>query len=407
MPTERLYYRDCQLIEFSARVIAHAAYGGRTAIVLDRTAFYPTSGGQPFDTGRLGDATVVDVVEGVEGILHVLEGPVPKVGTTVAGAIDQERRVDHTQQHTGQHVLSQAFERIGDFTTLSFHLGADASTIDLDTPILDPAAVRQAEEVANQIVLEDRPILIHFTDAQDVERFGLRKPAQKAGVPRTGEIRIVEVAGFDSSACGGTHVSRTGQIGPIKVRRWERRGTVSRVEFLCGWRALRDYAGRAETTRALAERLSVADVDLLATVNRSLDDLERLRDDVSRLREQILEAEAARLVDRGQPLKNLPSGRLVQQVYVGRSPDELKRLALTLVRTGPCVALLGSSGARCHVVFAQSTGLPFDMNQLLRQVAPLFGGRGGGSRDLAQGGAPNPGPVDTALTEAVRLLQAG
>jgi alanyl-tRNA synthetase len=386
MPTERLYYRDCQLIEFSARVIAHAAYGGRTAIVLDRTAFYPTSGGQPFDTGRLGDATVVDVVEGVEGILHVLEGPIPKVGTTVAGAIDQERRVDHTQQHTGQHVLSQAFERIGDFTTLSFHLGADASTIDLDTPILDPAAVRQAEEVANQIVLEDRPILIHFTDAQDVERFGLRKPAQKAGVPRTGEIRIVEVAGFDSSAC---------------------RGTVSRVEFLCGWRALRDYAGRAETTRALAERLSVADVDLLATVNRSLDDLERLRDDVSRLREQILEAEAARLVDRGQPLKNLPSGRLVQQVYVGRSPDELKRLALTLVRTGPCVALLGSSGARCHVVFAQSTGLPFDMNQLLRQVAPLFGGRGGGSRDLAQGGAPTPGPVDTALTEAVRLLQAG
>ncbi|HUX86553.1 MAG TPA: DHHA1 domain-containing protein [Chloroflexota bacterium] len=407
MSTERLYYPDCHTLEFSARVVAVTTVGDRPGVILDRTAFYPTSGGQPFDTGRLGKAQVVDVVDEPEGIVHVLAGPIPDVGELVTGQIDRERRLDHTQQHTGQHVLSQAFERLGDLQTGSFHLGVDACTIDLNVPALDPATVRQAEELANQIVLENRPILIHFTPAENVERFGLRKPAQKAGVPRSGEIRIVEIEGFDFSACGGTHVERTGAIGPIKVRRWERRGSVNRVEFLCGWRALADYAGRFETTRSLAERLSVADSDLFATVSRSLDEVEQLRDDVSRLREMLLDAEAASLAESAQPLSNRPDVQIVCHGYVGRSPDELKRLALAVAKHTPCVVLLGSGGERCHVVFAQSSGLPFDLSRVLRQVAPLFGGRGGGSRDLAQGGAPNPGSVDAALATASQLLAAG
>ena len=407
MSTNRLYYHDCQMLEFSARVVAVTTIGDRSGVLLDRTAFYPTSGGQPFDTGRIARAQVVDVVDEPAGIVHVLTGPIPEVGELVTGRIDRKRRVDHTQQHTGQHVLSQAFERRGGLQTVSFHLGVDACTIDLDVPTLDSATVREAEDLANQIVLENRPILIHFTSAERVERFGLRKPAQKAGVPRSGEIRIVEIDGFDSSACGGTHVERTGEIGPVKVRRWERRGAVSRVEFLCGWRALADYTVRLETTRSLAERLAVADVDLLVTVSRSLDELERLRTDVSRLREELLDTEAERLAVGTQPLSNRPDVQLVCHGYVGRSPDELKRLALTVVKRSPCVVLLGSGGERCHVVFAQSTGLPFDLSQILRQVAPLFGGRGGGTRDLAQGGAPNPGSVDAALAEAVRLLETG
>ena len=397
--TERLYYRDCQLVEFTARVVRIADVNGRPAVVLDRTAFYPTSGGQPHDTGTLDGVSVVDVVDAKEVILHVLDGPAPTVGAEVVGRIEAKRRRDHTQQHTGQHVLSQAFEQTRALRTVSFHLGEEYCTIDLDTPSLEDAAVKKAEALANQIVLEDRPILIHFAASDDLEQFELRKPTL-----RTGQIRIVEIEGFDRSACGGTHVQRTGQIGPIKVRRWERRGGETRVEFLCGWRALGDYSERLDATRALAERLSVHDSEILPAVNRALDDLERFRDEASRLRNRLLDYEAAELVASGRLLPGSPLTQLTTATFENRSPDELKRLALAAVKNHRAIVLLGSAGERSYLVFAQQPGLPYDMNSLLRQVTPLIGGRGGGSRDLAQGGAPGAVPVKLALDEALRLL---
>lgn len=397
--TERLYYRDCQLLEFSARVVATGEVGGQPAVTLDRTAFYPTSGGQPFDTGRLAGTPVVDVVDAGDEIFHVLGGEGPDVGSEITGQVDASRRRDHTQQHTGQHVLSQAFARAYSFQTVSFHLGADYCTIDLNTADLGAARVDQAETLANQIVLEDRRVLIHFAPADDLGRFGLRKATR-----RTGEIRVVEVEDFDRSACGGTHVERTGQIGPIKVRRWERRGAETRIEFLCGWRALRDYAIRLEATRALAERLSIRDAEVGTVANRALDELERLRDETARLRDQLLAVEAAELYEAGLPLPSASTARLVVGAYENRSPDELKRLATAVIKRGPAVALVGSTGERNHLVFAQRPGLLFDMGVLLRQVIPLIGGRGGGSRDLAQGGSPAGSSVAPALDEARRVL---
>ncbi len=397
--TERLYYRDCQLLDFTARVVSIADADGRPAVILDRTAFYPTSGGQPFDTGVLSGTPVVDVVDAPAGILHVLDGPVPPVGSTVAGRVDAERRRDHTQQHTGQHILSQAFERVRSLHTVSFHLGADSCTIDLDGATLDDATAREAESLANQVVLEDRPVLIHFVSADEVGQFQLRKATR-----RTGEVRIVEIEDFDHSACGGTHVQRTGQVGPIKIRRWERRGSQVRVEFLCGWRALRDYSARLDATRVLAERLRVRDSDILPAVTRALDELERIRDDVSRLREQLLDCEADDLVRAALRLRGVPTVNLVARVYENRSPDELKHLALAVVKKAPTVVLLGSSGDRCHLVFAQQTGLPFDMSALLRDAVARIGGRGGGSRDLAQGGGPAGAPIALAIDQARRLL---
>ncbi|MGH2461465.1 MAG: alanyl-tRNA editing protein [Chloroflexota bacterium] len=400
--TERIYYRDGDLLDFSARVVAVDTVAGHPAVMLDRTAFYPTSGGQPFDTGQLADVAVIEVIDRDGEILHLLAGPAPAIGVGVIGRIDPVRRRDHTQQHTGQHVLSQAFERAGPLRTVSFHLGADVCTIDLETPTLPPSIVQAAETLANQIVLEDRSVIVHFAPVDELERFGLRKPTQ-----RTGEIRIVEVEDFDRSACGGTHVKRTGQIGPIKVRRWERRGATSRVEFLCGWRALADYRARLETTRLLAERLSVRDLDLSEALGRALDDLDRLRDETARLRDTVLDREAGDLCATSSTLPRSPHARLVVGSFENRPPDELRRLATSVLKRGPAVVLLGSSGARAHLVFAQQPGLPDDMGSLLRQVIPLIGGRGGGSRDLAQGGSATGAGVFEVLHEAQRLLQSG
>jgi alanyl-tRNA synthetase len=394
-----LYYRDARLREFRARVIDRASVNGRPAVELDRTAFYPTSGGQPHDQGWLDDARVIDVVDTGRVIQHILDRDPPGIGTQVAGRIDDARRFDHTQQHTGQHVLSQSFEVTAGLRTVSFHLGASSSTIDLDRAGVAVATVQEAEAIANRVVFNDRAILIHFVAADDVGRFGLRKPTE-----REGEIRIVEVDGFDRSACGGTHVERTGQIGPIKVRRWERRGETTRVEFLCGWRALGDYAARLETTRFLAERLSVADAELREAVVRSLDELEQTRDALSRASDGLLDAEAERLLANATPVLTDSSVRLVRAVFSDRSPDELKRLALRLIARPATIALLASSGNRTHLLFARSENVPSDVARLLRDVAPLVGARGGGTPALAQGGGPPSSEVEAALAAAVRLL---
>jgi alanyl-tRNA synthetase len=396
--SQRLYYRDSVLLDFTARVVRVTTHAGKPAVELDQTAFYPTSGGQPFDTGTLGDARVVEVLDLDGKVLHVIDGAVPAVGAEVVGKVDAARRVDHLQQHTGQHLLSQAFEQTSGFRTVSFHLGAEASTIDLDTPRLSPEEVRAAEELANRVVLEDRSILIHFAASDDVERFGLRKPTE-----RTGEVRIVEVEGFDRSACGGTHARRTGEVGPIKVRRWERRGETSRVEFVCGWRALRDYAHRVDATRTLAERLSVKDTDLVDAVGRALDERERLRDANAEMQARLLELEARELLASARELPG-PARRLVARVFDGRAPDELKRLALNLTRAEGTIALLGSRGERPQVVFAQSPGLPADLGAILRQVGPPAGVRGGGSHDLAQGGGPPIADVEAAVEAAAAML---
>lgn len=398
--TERLYYTDSTLIKFQGRVVAIARSGDRPTVVLDRTAFYPTSGGQPFDTGFLDDARVVEVVDQDDAIAHVLDGPAPPVGAEVTGRIDPERRFDHTQQHTGQHVLSQAFEQTSSLKTVSFHLGAEACTIDLDSSRVPPEAVAAAEELANRVVLEDRPVQIHFAAADDLERFGLRKPTKRAGT-----VRIVEVADFDHSACGGTHVARTGQIGPIKVRRWERRGETTRVEFLCGWRALHDYARRLDATRALAERLSVHDADLLAAATRVLDELERQRDENAELRARLLEHEARQLLAAAESRPGTPI-RLVRAVLPGHPPDELKRLALQLVARPDVVALLATTGERAHVILAQSSGAPRDLAAILRQTGPPLGVRGGGTRDLAQGGGSSSVPLDSLLDAIEEFVMA-
>ena len=250
MITERLYFADPYLTRFSARVVAREQRDQRPAVALDQSAFYPEGGGQPADTGTLSGAKVLDVQVEDGVIWHMLDQALE--ADLVQGAIDWARRFDHMQQHHGQHLLSAAFERLYELRTMSFHLGTGASTIDLAATELTPAQAAAAEDLTNQVIWEDRPILARFVTAEELAQLPLRKPPTVAG-----PVRIVSVPDFDHSACGGTHPRATGGVGLLHLRRWERRGDVTRVEFLCGGRALRDLRWKNAALGRLATVLSV------------------------------------------------------------------------------------------------------------------------------------------------------
>ena len=265
--TERLYYADAYLRSFEARVVDRLEVNGQPAIILDRTAFYPEGGGQPSDRGMLNRVAVVDVQtrETDDEVLHILSAPLPE--ETVTGAVDAARRFDLMQQHTGQHILSQAFIHTANAETVSFHLNPDpdegALTIDLNKAALTSAEVDRAEDFANSIVYENRPVVARFVNDEELQSLPLRKP------PKVDKaIRIVEIQGFDWSACGGTHVSRTGEVGLIKIVKAEKRGTETRIEFRCGRRALIDYRRKHQLISQAASDLTIGFWELDQAIGR-------------------------------------------------------------------------------------------------------------------------------------------
>ena len=264
--TERLYYTDCYLREFEAHVIAVEPSANGFRAFLDKTAFYPESGGQPSDRGMLGGSKVLDVVDEGDTVVHLLDSRPDS--DAVKGAIDWARRFDHMQQHTGQHVLSAAFERAGQYKTVSFHLGAESSSIDLDSDRLGERQLEEAEALANQIVFEDREVRILFRSAEEANQMELRKPTE-----REGDIRLIRIGDFDLSACGGTHVSRTGAIGIIAVRKFERMKGLTRVEFLCGGRALRAARSDFKVLSESARLFSGAPNNLPALIEKQAEEL--------------------------------------------------------------------------------------------------------------------------------------
>ncbi len=389
--TERLYYADAYCIRFSARVTEQLTWDGRPAVVLDRTAFYPTSGGQPADRGSLGGVAVMDVSAREDGaVVHVLERPWPKGREEVEGEVDWPRRFDHMQQHTGQHVLSAAFEQVLDADTLSFHLGAEASTIDVNVPRLDLEAARSVESLANQVLWEDRLVGARFVGLEELAALSLRRQPIVDG-----PVRVVEVTGFDVNPCGGTHVAHTGEIGLVRISRLDYRGEETRVEFLCGSRALRDYRARSAVVDQLATRLTVGYWELDQAVERLQDEAKQLRGDLRRAREQLLKAEADELFEAA-----VPQGayRIVRRIWEGRNPGELRALAQELIQRFEVGALLASVGERTHLCFACSEEVGLDMAALLREACAQLGGKGGGQPHLAQGSAP---ATDSARVGAV------
>ena len=404
--TQRLYYHDSFLYNFEAEV-REVADGPRRALILDRTAFYPTSGGQVFDTGVISsekeELRVTEVAETEDGrVIHYLEAAPKEIkpGTKVRGQINATRRRDHMQQHTGQHVLSAAFIRLYNMPTVSFHMGDDYCSIDLDTPTLTKEQVEGAERLANEIILENRHVAIRFVTREEAEALGLRKlpPAE------LDQLRLIDIHEFDLCACGGTHVNQTGQIGCILPRKTERVRQGWRVEFVAGQHAVAT-AHRDFTTLTEAAGLFSAHIyDVPPQVRKSLDEIRTLRKQGEQFKEELAEAQAEAIL---AETPEVNARKLVVRVFADRDMNSVKLLAQKLTRLAPnVVALLAASSPQPSVVFVQSAGQPFDMGALMKETLSKFGGRGGGSKDMAQGGLPNPEAIASAMASACERLKA-
>jgi alanyl-tRNA synthetase len=378
-------------------VIAIKPHGAQYHVRLSTTAFYPTSGGQPFDVGTLGGRRVIDVIEREDGeIAHVVDGPVP-VGATVVGEIDWRRRFDHMQQHTGQHVLSAAFDHLFQARTESFHLGKESSSIDLDRePSVDQ--IRAAEDEANRIVWEDRPVHIRFASAEEAKGLPLRKESL-----RSGPLRLIDVEGFDLSACGGTHVARTGAIGMIAIAGWEKFKGGTRVEFLCGGRALGRFRLWRDALAAAGRHLSVQPTELAAGVEKLQIDNKTLQKTIRTQQEQLAAHESRALAARAIPVGE----RLVLVESVdGWDAAGLKALASSATAGAPRLAIaLFNHTAPFVVVVAAGAESGVDAAVVLKSLTSKYGGKGGGRRELAQGGGFG-APLDDLIEEVRRAVSA-
>jgi alanyl-tRNA synthetase len=385
--TERLYRDDAYLLEFDATIVERREHQGRPAVVLDRTAFYAESGGQPWDAGSLDGVPVVAVIEERGEVVHVLEAPLP--AARVHGRVDGERRRDHRQQHHGQHLLSRAFVERAGAATLSFHLGAEESTIDLDRTA-DEAVVRAVERRTNEVIWDSRPVSVRTATRAEAAALGVRAPEDAGDA-----VRLVEAEGFDLQPCGGTHPRSTAEVGVVLVLGQERYKAGARVRFVCGHRALAAFRARAVVLDRLGALLSAPIPELEAAAQRALDQAGEARRRSRALLERAVDAEARRLLaaSPGRPA-------LLVAAYEDWTTEELRELAIRLVRLEPCVALLGSRAGKAHLVFAQSEGLGHDVPGLLREAAAVVGGRGGGKGSLAQGGGERLERLDEALAQA-------
>ncbi|MCC6343351.1 MAG: alanyl-tRNA editing protein [Bryobacterales bacterium] len=374
--TERLYYNDPYLTTFTAEV-AGASADGRV-VFLNRTAFYPSSGGQPFDLGTLGGAMVTAVEEHEDGrIAHLLASPLE--GRFVQGVIDWDRRHDHMQQHTGQHLLSAVLEELFSIPTLSFHMGEETSTIEIGAASLTPGQITAVERRVHAVIWEGRPVQVTYEKASEAS--GLRKASQ-----REGTLRIVSIEGLDRSACGGTHVRSTSAIGAVQIRKLDRiRGNV-RLEFLCGARALDRARADFEALSAIARAFSCPigqAPELVAALQSRAADLDRSR---RKLALELAAFQGRQLYENTAPS---PDGmrRAVSRFPSGAISEETRALAQSFV-SGAKALFAAVSEDPPSILFAASPDSGIHAGEVLKRAVSAAGGRGGGNAQLAQGSLP-------------------
>ncbi len=406
--TDRLYYRDSFLYDFDAEV-REVTDSPRPALILDRSAFYPTSGGQIHDTGWLtsgsGKLRVTEVADTEDGrVVHYIEAERDfdkgslQQGTLVHGQIDATRRRDHMQQHSGQHVLSAAFIRLFNIPTVSFHMADDYCSIDIDAPTLTKEQIESAERLANEIILENRPVNVSYVTREEAGKLGLRKlpPTERD------ELRLIDIHDFDLTACGGTHVNQTGQIASVLLRKTEKVRQGWRVEFVSGQRAVatarRDFTTLTETAALFSANI----YDVPAQARKALDEIKSLRKQREQSLEELAAAQAAALL---AETPEQGGRKLIVRTFADRDLNFLKLLAQKLTRQSPnAIALLATTSPQPSLIFAQSSGRPHDMGALLKETMTKLGGRGGGSKDMAQGGLPTATGLEDALAQAAAKL---
>jgi len=402
--TKRLYYEEPYLQEFKGKILEKIKIGGKPALILDNTCFYPTSGGQPNDLGYIQGVSIVDVIEDNEKIIHVLkEGIEEEYGDTVIGKIDWTRRFDHMQQHSGQHILSAAFEKLWNTDTVSFNLGDEICTLDIMKDNITSEEVKKAEILSNNIVLENKPIKIYFVNQEMANKLNLRKiPPQKV------DIRIVEIKDFDICACCGTHCGTTGEVGLIKILKWEKRGVKTRLDFICGKRSLEDYYWKNELIKNISNKMTIKDTELGETVWRILEERKESRKELREVKEKLQEYEARNLINESSLVDD--GIKITKKVFEEKNFQEVRELVQKMINLDDSVVVLAGikskgEGEGAKILFACSRALKYDMNRLIREAGKFIEGRGGGAPNFAQAGGKKVEGIHEALDFALTNLK--
>jgi len=394
MRTERLYNDDPYLTEFRAEVIETLPYGDKYGIVLDRTAFYPVGGGQPWDTGYLNDEKVSEVIEKDGKLLHIVDNKL--LSAEVKGSVNWARRFDFMQQHTGQHILSACFEKLLNGSTDSFHMGKDIVSIEINIDSFSIDDAERIENMANDIIYYNLPVIIRVVNGEELNSLPLRK------MPKVTEnIRIVEVKEIDYSPCGGTHVRTTGEVGMIKIKSWEKCKGGIRFTFVCGNRALKDYGMYNSIIRTLSEKLSVRDSEIIEAIDKLLLDLRNTEKQLSAFTQELMRVEAENIIRECPVVSGI---RLISKVFDNRSINDVKLLAQYLTKAPGTVALLACKNENAQVIFSRSEDVNMDMNTLFKAVLPIIDGKGGGNSKTAQGGGSKAEGLEEFMNNARNLI---
>ncbi len=390
--TKRLYLESPYQVEFEAQVVEKVICEQKPALILDQTCFYPESGGQPCDKGMINGIEVIKVLEDEARIIHLLAEDISS--DKVTGKIEWQTRFDHMQQHSGQHIISQSFHELLGAETLSFHLGEAISTVEMDLGKISEEDVENVERRANEIVFQDREIKCYFIPEEKIESVPLRRPPKKKGL-----IRVVEVSDFDFSACGGTHVRRAGEIGLIKILKWERIRNNIRFEFICGKRTLEDYLWKNRILRELSNRFTVKEEEILFSVEKLSSDLKSQKRKGKKMQEKIAQYEAKEII---QETKE----RIIKELFVDKTPEEVRFLVLNIIRKGDFVVLFGLKGEeRGHLILACSENINIDMREIVPLVSPLIKGKGGGSPSLVEIAGEEIENLEQALERAFEFIK--
>ncbi|MDQ0483662.1 alanyl-tRNA editing protein [Guptibacillus hwajinpoensis] len=393
--TEKLFYEDQYLTSFPAQVVKQTTdKADRLYVVLNQTAFYPTGGGQPFDKGMLNEVAVTDVEEVNAELRHFVEREVEE---EVQGEINWMRRFDHMQQHAGQHILSAAFEDRFGYKTVSFHLGQEVCTIDLDISSLDEAEVRNVEAFANSIVQNNHPIETKWVTNEEVTQYNLRKE-----VSVTDHIRLVLIPDIDTSGCGGTHPSSTAEVGAISILKWEKQKKQLRVHFVCGNRVLDQLHQKQKVVQGLTNGLNVPQGDLVDAANRLVMQTKEHEKMIDELNDRLLTFEAKELL---QSAGTIHEQRVVQMISYDYGMKEIQKLGKTILNEDPSVVvfLISEVENKLQIVCGRGADLHLDMNLALKEVLPLINGKGGGKKEFAQGGGDAIRSSEEILIELVKV----
>ncbi|MFZ5516084.1 MAG: alanyl-tRNA editing protein [Candidatus Zhuqueibacterota bacterium] len=396
MTTEKLFLNDSYRCEFDARVVRAFTLENKTAIVLDRTAFYPTSGGQKHDTGRLNHSRVIDVIEQDEEIVHILESPV--TAAEVHGVIDWPRRFDFMQQHTGFHILAGSFLQITGAATVSSHLGNEISTIDISLDAIEREQIIAVENLANRIIFENRPVNAYSAEPGRIDAAKIRK-----ALPALPLVRLVDIDNFDLDPCGGTHVRASGEVGLVKIIRWEKIRGDLRFHFFAGSRAIKDYQQKWQICSALAAKFSVDEDDVVPAVEKMQSEMGLLQKQNKKMTQQLLVHEAGELVRNAEQ----SGSKVIALLFEDRPLNDIRELARQITATSDIWALLGLKAAKAHLIFAHSGASAYNLNELVRQVAHLIDGRGGGRPNFVEIGGDKTSALEETLHSARVILENG